>query len=272
MRLLPIHKGYVMKYFILLFFPFASLFSLDFSNDHNHFLATKITQFKICGERCSGTNFLTSLVAKNFPSLYCSNHKYGHKHYLCWFEFPYDQQHLNILPSRNYFLTNSSQCLFIVIVRNVDDWLRSLYIQGWEIEHNLLNKGFSHFIRAEWKTTLVYDGNQYDSVNPYTNKPFENILELRACKHRNYLELAKRVKNFCLVKYEDVAEDPEGFIQFLTDYFALQRSTKFIPINGYKSWDNSRPFVKSEYFPISKEDSQFISDNLYLDWEHLVGY
>lgn len=54
-------------------------FSNQFNNKYNHYSNDQIKRFKICGERCSGTTFLTRLIKTNFPGL-VEEFGYGHKH------------------------------------------------------------------------------------------------------------------------------------------------------------------------------------------------
>tara|TARA_B110000027_G_C16122057_1_gene303744 strand:+ start:2092 stop:2340 length:249 start_codon:yes stop_codon:yes gene_type:complete len=70
---------------------------------YKYTVMTKIQKITIYGERCSGTNYLETLLAKNFHD-YKLTWKYGWKHFF---------GHQN--------LENSDDTLFICIVRNPVD-------------------------------------------------------------------------------------------------------------------------------------------------------
>ena len=109
-------------------FLFINLYSVDFSNEFNHHYSTEIKSFKILGERCSGTNFILQLIYKNildFPEVFLFH--FGHKHFLPWFDFPTDHQKLQALSYSNCDLTDSDECLFIFIIRDPYDWIRSFF-------------------------------------------------------------------------------------------------------------------------------------------------
>ena len=71
-----------------------------------------ILNYTIYGERCSSTNYLQNLMELNFDI--DVTWKYGWKHF-----FGFRQEKL----------IDSENTLFICIVRNLNDWLNSLYIK-----------------------------------------------------------------------------------------------------------------------------------------------
>ncbi len=169
-------------------------------------------------------------------------------------------------------LEEENHCLFLVVVRNPLDWLRSFYLQPHHVDRSVSKQGFSHFLRAEWKPVpLPTGGPAHDTINPYTMQPFRNVLELRAYKHRNYLALSSKVGNYCIVRYEDISDDPEGFVEYLSNFFDLRPQDEFIPVLDYKG-SNTKVYVEKEYFPIAYEDYRFISNYLDSYWEEQVGY
>ncbi len=266
--------------FFCLFFTFQGYLH-SFESQYNHADGSRVKRLKVCGERASGTNFLLSLMHENFPSLRATGlTEFGQKHFLWWFGTPPNQTMLERLKYTEdaVNLTNSDDCLFIVIVRDPYDWLRSFSISPWEVHPDLKKKGFFHFISQTWKGQedkdyWPADGfyRDIDDFNPFTQKPFRNVLELRGVKINNYLTLGKMVKNFCLVRYEDVDEDPEGFVNFIADYFDLEPREEFIPITSNKGRGRGK-YVKKKYFPIKDAELEFINNEL--DWgaEDKIGY
>ena len=164
-------------------------------------------------------------------------------------------------PEDYYTLENSDDFLFLVILRDPYDWVRSFYQSPWAVPDEIKNHGFSHFIHSTWKNSGVY--SQIDDYNPYTKTPFQNVLELRKYKTINYLSMGKKVKNFCLVRYEDLEKDPGGFLEYLSRKYNLALSQVYYPVNTYKG--TSTPYVKKKYPMFHPNDLRFI--NIKLDWE-----
>jgi hypothetical protein len=264
------------SFFVL--FCLHTLTGAGFDNEYNKAARNEIKRLKICGERCSGTNFVDYLLQRNFPTIQPVDLlEYGSKHFLWWFGTPFDPHKLSRLTYDSSAITfsQSHDCLFVVVVRKPYDWLRSFYLNPHFVHPTLLTQGFSHFIRSEWRLSSEYqppDG-QYDEIdnyNPWTHKPFANVLQLRQYKMRNYLILRELVDNYLFVRYEDVRDNPKGFIDFVATYFHLEKNREFIPITTQKG--SHVPYVENKYFPIELEDLAFI--NKEIDWwiEEKIGY
>lgn len=178
----------------------------------------EIDRFFVMGERCSGTNYVSQLIEKNFPRLSPTS-EYGHKHFLLWFGYPELEDKLDPLGYRakEIHLGKSENCLFILVVRNPYDWLRSFYSTPHHVHPDLLHGSFYHFISHPWKFSEPYLLHHeiyefIDGLNPETRLPFNNVCELRTYKLRNYLNLGRRVKNFLIIQYEEVLRDAESFM------------------------------------------------------------
>jgi len=140
---------------------------------------------------------------------------------------------------------------------------------------DLLNRGFSHFLRSQWKLIDEHhplDGSykEIDNYNPWTNKSFSNVLELRKYKMQNYLTLSKLVDNYVIVRYEDVCNNPEAFIHFIATKYLLNKKEAFTPITIYKGV--GKPYVRKKYFSFLEEDLYFINANIDWDVEEKVNY
>lgn len=248
-----------------------------FDNEYNSFSGSKIKRLKVCGERCSGTNFLYYLLHANFPDLKQTQlFEYGHKHFLWWFG---STAFTKLEPLRYEFsavdMVDSSDCLFVVVVRDPYDWLRSFFSFPHLVHEDLLNRGFSHFLRSQWKLVdepHPLDGSykEIDNYNPWTNKPFSNVLELRKYKMQNYLTLSKLVDNYMIVRYEDVRDAPEAFIHFIATKYLLNKKEVFTPITTLKG--SHVPYVPKKYFSFSEEDLYFINANIDWDIEEKINY
>ena len=127
------------------------------------------------------------------------------------------------------------------------------------------HKGLYNFITHEW----VPKGSS-DQVNPYSGRRFRNIVELRHLKTLNSFEIGKNVKNFMFVRYEDLNEFPEEFINFLAEKFDLEKTTEFVPNHNYKESD--MPYVKAKYFKMDEKSYYFLNQKLEKKTDDLLGY
>jgi len=259
------------------FFQIKSFGSSDFTHSLNHYSGNEITKVFICGERCSGTNFTASLIHKNFPNL-TETGEYGHKHFLWWFEISPQEE---LIQSMNYstkqvHLENSDDCLFIVVVRDPYDWLRSFYLSPYHVHKKIIGKSFLYFLTHKWELSdesdeITAGTFRADNFNFYKGRPFKNVLELRDYKMRNYMHMSSLVKNYLLVRYEDIAKDPEGFIKFISTSYALKNQSSFIPITSYKG-DGEVKYQPKQHFKPSKEALKYINQKMNWKVEEKLGY
>lgn len=265
-----------MIYYISLLTLFATaLQGAYFDNSLNQVGGEEIHSFHLMGERCSGTKFVQTIINNNFNLKYSS--QYGHKHFIPWIHPNYLHKResiiLDSMGTESYY-KDSDGCLFIVIVRDPYDWLRSFYQTPYHVHHTL-TKSFTAFIHLHW---LCLD--QYhpvclnDNYNPWTNRRFKNVLELRKYKYLNYLNVRKFVKNYLFVRYEDVRDDQIGFLTFLQERYGLNLKNKLNPIDyqvGFKE-DRTIQFKQKKYFLPLKKDVNWINSQIDWDLEHLMGY
>lgn len=224
------------------------------------------------GERCSGTKFLVKLICDNLPLLELT-FAYGHKHFIPWLDTPLDDatcQRLSRRSAKKHF-AGSNHCLFIIIIRDPYDWLRSFLNTPYHVS-GYLTESFSDFISKPWSS---YEPHLefFENINPWTEKPFSTVLELRNFKNRNYLHVSRYVKNFIIIRYEDVRDYPLDFINFLSKTYNLQKASAFIPADCYVGHDISyEKFFKKSYFTPSNEEINWINAHLNWDVENQLGY
>ena len=164
----------------------------------------KITKYTIYGERCSGTNYLQTLIDTNF------NVK------LTW---EYDWKHFFGFNE----LENSDNTLFICIVRNEVDWLNSLYRKKWHLALKLKNnlsdteRLYQYLNEEHWsyfdqpkEHKEMYGKEIMKDRNIYTGKRYANIFELRFTKIKYMLEtLPKKVRHYVFIRHEDLLDNFE---------------------------------------------------------------
>jgi hypothetical protein len=182
-----------------------------------------IHKFTIYGERCSGTNYLEQLMLLNFEVDIVWD--YGWKHFFGFHD-----------------LTNSEDVLFIGIVRNLPDWVNSLYREKHHLPPELIknidtylngtfyslqgnNELISNFYPI-FKDEILFDRNLE------TNKRYRNIFELRHVKNKFLIEtMPTLVKNYCLITYDNLLENFDSVMEQIKNYGLQVKSNIEFPLN-----------------------------------------
>lgn len=255
---------------ILPFFLYSNVHKYGDAKTSNH----PIARIQIYGERCTGTNFLESLVRNNIKHIDNNFSHYGAKHFPCWFDYPFDANHYQ-LPEYLHTLAGSDDCLFIVIFRDPYDWLRSFHKKPYHSTKNLHKISFSEFIRTPWtvRTNFLKQLALLES-NPATGLPFENAMKLRTARNQNLLRIKDLAANVYYITYETLAKSPKKVLKEIATLFRLKMKSEFTPVLDHLTGLKSKPgkFEGSHYAAISRKDLAFI--NAELDWnlENTIGY
>jgi len=219
---------------------------------------TKIQKITIYGERCSGTNYLEMLLAKNFHD-YKLTWEYGSKHFF---------GHQN--------LQNSDDTLFICIVRNPVDWFNSLYRQKWHIA-NHLRLSIENFLNTEFysyndQSSGSKDGTEImEDRNIYTGERYKNIFELRHTKlNFLYKDLSKLVKNYIFIKHEDLINNFEKTMIKIKNIGLIVKPSINFPLNVF-TYKKSKKIFKKKSNEITEKRILNHSD-FRKDYEKILGY
>jgi hypothetical protein len=212
-----------------------------------------LKKYTIYGERCSGTNYLENIINMNFDANI--TWEYGWKHF---FGFQDDK------------LENSDDTLFICIVRNLPDWINSLYrnkhhlplkykknMSDEEKIDEFLNKEFWSFNDNNKNRDITKE--IMEDRNIYTKERYKNIFELRHTKIKWMLEdLPNKVKNCIFIKYEDLVDDLETTLLKIKDKGLKIKENINFPLNTkiYKKQRN-RLFKKKN----NSISTEFILNN-----------
>ena len=187
-----------------------------------------LKKYTIYGERCSGTNYLKSIMNLNFNIKL--THEYGKKHF-----FGFQDEKLK----------KSDDTLFICIVRNPVDWVNSLYREKYHIAKHL-RKNITDFLNKEFysyndKHSGLRDGTEImEDRNIYTGKRYKNIFELRHTKIKWMMEeLPNKVKNYIFIKHEDLLYDFKNTLLKINE-------------KGVKIKDNIKFPINSKTYKLSK--------------------
>ena len=261
-----------MVMFVSCFFIDCSADDFSFFNEYNHYSESEIEKIRLMGERCSGTTYIHGLLVNNFPSQHVVAPK---KHFLPWFNLnafniPKKSKEVEDL---NFLEKLTDSCLLVLVVRDPYDWLRSFYSHPWHVKGDkMLHKGFLHFLQHEWRPSdkqMDYVG--VDHWNPYNQRRFRNVLELRKYKILNYLQVGILVDNFFVVQYEKVAKNPAQFVEFMSENFHMEKNDVFENITSYKN-EGKKKFQKKEYPPFEIKEFEFINQEIDWDVEKFIGY
>jgi hypothetical protein len=180
-----------------------------------------LKNYTIYGERCSGTNYLEQLIKQNFDVEITWS--YGWKHF-----FGFND------------LSNTDDVLFIGIVRNLCDWVNSLYREKHHIPLEI-TKDTNSFLNNTFYS--FYDNNTeiMEDRNIETNERYKNIFELRHIKNKFLIEtMPKLVKNYLLITYDELLDNFSGVMEKIKNCGLIVRSNIDFPLNikYYKSYPN----------------------------------
>lgn len=185
-----------------------------------------ITNVKIFGERNSGTNFLTSLLESNIKdiNIYSSYYKggTGWKH-----GYP-----------RIELFKKQESTLFIIIIRDLNSWLKSMYFNPYSYEKpNNINE----FLTKKLK---INDIRKDHDVNIYKYEQLD-IINLRIAKIKSYLNFYQKVNNIIFINLEDIQNNTEKFLLFISETYKL-KFEKYIPIINHTK--NKNLSKKNRYY------------------------
>jgi hypothetical protein len=219
-----------------------------------------IKYFTIYGERCSGTNFLMNAILNNFEIEYTT--KYAWKHFFGYYNF--DDLFKNT--------DNDNETLFIGIIREPVSWIDSFY------------KKMHHIPNENRKTIKTFLFNQFYSLyedspneimedrNIITKERYKNIFELRRVKN-NFLiqEMSKKVKNYLLIRYEDLRDNYETILEYFHIKFKLNKKyDTYKRIDNYKGTMDYMFTIKK--ISLRKPIIKIIKNNLDINQEKSLGY
>uniref|UniRef100_A0A6C0E2G5 Sulfotransferase domain-containing protein n=1 Tax=viral metagenome TaxID=1070528 RepID=A0A6C0E2G5_9ZZZZ len=168
-------------------------------------------KIQIYGERCSGTNYLEELLRLNFHVEIVWD--YGWKHFFGFSD-----------------LSNSDNVLFIGIIRNLEDWINSLYRERHHIPSHL-TENIDTFL-----TNTFYSSDNNCEImtdrNIDTGERYKNIYELRLVKNKYLIEkMPKLVNNYCLITYDDLVDNFLDTMNKLKNYGLQIKDSINFPLN-----------------------------------------
>lgn len=193
----------------------------------------QMKKIQILGERCSGTNYLEQLLVTNFDVEVCNN--------FCW---------------KHFFgfndLSNSDDFLFIGIIRNLTDWINSLYRGRHHLPYDLTENIDAFLNNTFYSVQFNNDKNNFEEMmhdrNLETNERYKNIFELRYIKNKYLIEtMPKLVKNYVLIIYDDLCDNFIESMNKLKDCGLKIKDNIEFPLNiSYYKGDTNSRFIKKD--------------------------
>ena len=215
----------------------------------------RIYQIIIRGERNTGTHWLHSLCRENIKNVKIGNKAYLWKHGFFLGKEPKKTTHL-----------------ILVITKDVYAWVYSLYKRPYHVKRT---SNLNHFIRRPYQsfcTTKWFVKHMKQTMYKeltFEKKPngklYENIIQLRNAKHRQWLSLrGERKVEF--IKYEDLFATPEKVIDTICQKYKLQ-TKRFTNKMGWRSqWSSPKTYKENDpKARFNKKQIQFIAAEN--DWE-----
>lgn len=215
-----------------------------------------VKYFQIYGERCSGTNFLECAIKENFEIEHTS--QYAWKHFFGHYEFKQTD--------------NENNTLFIGIVRNPITWIDSFYNAKHHIP-KCNRKNINTFLFNQFYS-IYPDGTEIiEDRNIETKERYGNLFGMRRIKN-NYLmnSMKNNVKNYILIRYEDLRDNYETVLNYIKEKFDLKRKNEqnYVKILNYKG---KQPILYEKKQVILKKNIlNLIKKNIDIEQEKILGY
>ena len=197
---------------------------------------SKITQFTIFGERCSGTNHLQHVMEKNFdlPLVW----EFGWKHFFCAEKGKQRGQ----LHGSGWENGSDKNTLFLCIVRNPTAWVNSLYrdshhMTGLTQKH----RDQSSPVRINEFLTKAIEFEGRPEIHGPSGMQYSSVMRMRSEKiHYMLYNVAKKVNHCIMIRHEDMLSDFSGQMNRIRAMIPdrVKKGISF-PLNhtGYR-WNN----------------------------------
>jgi len=226
---------------------------------------SEIDTFIILGERCSGTHFLKYAIQNNFEitNKRIKTHFFG----------------FNDLDYTNGINGDIEKTLYICLVRHPIDWIDSLFKRLHHIPSQN-KKNIESFISNEFYS--IYEENNIDENikigdeimedrNIYNGQRYKNIFELRKVKNDYFLKMCDKVKYFMILKYEDLRDNYENTLDYISNYFNIKKKSPiYRTIIKYKGTYDQLYVIKK--ILLSNDVQKYITENVDTEQEEQIGY
>lgn len=234
-------------------------------------VSSPLTELAIFGERCSGTNYVETLLLENFPQL-TKTKEYGWKHGFI--------QPRYIRPS----------CFFLGVTRHALDWLRSFYRTPHHVGPWIEQANFGSFLRHEWSCVasgrvlgrpnhalgLTRDAEIMGERHPVTGARIDNVVQMRNLKLQSLLKLQNLTPHMAFLRYEDARDAPDEMVHMIAQRTGLPMPGTVKEITQDVSRKTERETGAARTLgplpEFSQQDFYFVAGQLDLEQEAVFGY
>lgn len=215
---------------------------------------------QLLGQRCSGTNHLRRLLETNFDDVQIVD-RYANKH--LW-NGDYD------------FEQDVGSTIFVTIVRNPYDWLRSVHRTPYHCP-DLVGTSFTSFLRAPWTAWAGEDWFSHDPAKRNAMKVDDQLIEacadvmqVRRRKIATFLKINAHYQRSSLVRLEDLQRAPQTELTRIASEVGLEAPNTIREVKQFK--DTNKLYQKKPLLKIGSSNLVHIIANL--DWasEGQLGY
>lgn len=199
-----------------------------------------IKNIKVYGERNSGTVYLLELLQKNLkninvfrPNGYKSNTGWKHG-----------------FPKINLF--NTTNTMFIVIFRNLKDWVNSMFRNPYHLM-DIKNKNFfsfNKFISTNIKK-MIKTNKTHITVTD-TREHNGNLFKIRYKKYNALYKLKNY--NTVFINLEYIQKEPEEFIEKISKFYNLIQNETFTKITRHTKTNQLNVQNRKSKFKIAKNN------------------
>ena len=107
--------------------------------------------------------------------------------------------------------------------------------------------------------------------NYRNGKRYKNIFEMRYYKNHYLINHQKKVKNYLLIRYEDLKNNYDDILNFICNKFNLTKKLdNFVKINSYKG--QGTKIYQEKPIKLNKKIINQIKNNLSKKQEISIGY
>lgn len=224
----------------------------------------KPSRFFIFGERCSGTNHAEALIIKHFSLEKRTD--CGWKHAL-------------LDPSQ---LGDPKSTLFVLVVRNFPDWLRSFHLTPHHLGPALRGLSLHEFVQHRMDAILDHAcglspfnrhfGLPMKAEHDKSGRPAHNPMKLRKTKHKRWLHLLRKMPFSILVRHEDMLTQPHDELLKISQMIDQPLRDTTHEVTHYKGREEFGSYRPKQYEPIEQDTANIILSQLDLKVEAELGY
>lgn len=221
--------------------------------------------FRIYGERCSGTTFLTNLIKENFKGKIINQKRKKKKNTI----YRYDWKH--------GLIYNKKPTIDIIIIRDLESWLASFYNKQWHhIEKTNIKSFLTDKIEISKNPKKIVGKLEIDYMskkNTNWEDKDKTIFELRYYKFNALKEFYDKHPNTVMVSLHYLKNNDNciNFLKNINEKFNLNKVSNYKILDTYKGKSNTSKSTCRQYNIDLSDYKQIIHENKIIEIEEFVN-